>query len=125
MLKMSQCQIMSNVVKMSKCQMSRLTVYKQKVTKDLNNGKKIFPNFRPCSSSPRERNVLNIMAFLNRPIEGSDLVIDLTQSIGWCQNRTDGIMPTLATKDVDFQDGARGQHGKSHGLNGSARVHVL
>ena len=84
LLKMSQCQIMSNVVKMSKCQMSRLS-YKQKVTKDLNNGKKIFPNFRPCSSSPRERNLLNIMAFLNRPIEGSDLVIDLTQSIGWCQ----------------------------------------
>ncbi len=54
------------------------------------------------------------MACLDRPIEESDLVIDLTQSIGWCQNRTDGIMPMLAPKgsNVDFRDGARGQHGK-------------
>ena len=88
-------------------------------------------------SSPRERNLLNIMAFMHQPLTRSELVLealtklslfyvrvlermrivlgsrsdrarscldrlqccqDLSQTIGWCQQRVDGVCPTIARK---------------------------
>jgi len=48
--------------------------------------------------SPRERNLLNILAHCNLPLENSDLICDITQTISWSQMRFDGMCPTLATK---------------------------
>ena len=54
-------------------------------------------------SSPRERNMLNILSYSAKPLETTLLVMDKTQSIGRCGMRNDGFIPTVATKAATCQ----------------------
>lgn len=52
----------------------------------------------PCPASARERNLLNIMSYICKPLDRSHSILDLSQSIDRCQMRADGLVPTYATK---------------------------
>ena len=65
----------------------------------------------PVPASPRERNLLNIVARLPnyQPIASSSLVCDYSQSIAMAQIRNDGALPTVATSSMfwSFADGVQ------------------
>lgn len=50
---------------------------------------------KPGPSSPRERNVLNILSYLSQPLQMSQAVLDRSQTISRNGFRTDGALPTV------------------------------
>ena len=61
--------------------------------------------------SPRERNLLNILAVMprNMPLQTSTCIVDLSQSADFAQPRWDGTVPTIATNSAMhcFRSGKR------------------